>query len=105
MQYLVETYDKDEKLSSTKIPDKYLLNQWLIFQMSRQGLHFGQAAWFSFYHSEQVPSAKARYSKEIESHVSAGYVAREARVPRGRQVQLCRLELCALGCYRDQSAC
>jgi len=66
IQYLVETYDKEEKLSSTKSPEKYLLNQWLMFQVSGQGPYFGQAAWFSFYHHEQLPSAKERYMKEIE---------------------------------------
>ena len=66
IQYLVEEYDKEEKLSYTKTPEKFLLNQWLAFQVSGQGPYFGQAAWFLFYHSEQLPSAKERYLKEIE---------------------------------------
>jgi glutathione S-transferase len=66
IQYLVEKYDKDEKLSYTKAPEKYLLNQWLMFQVSGQGPYFGQAIWFTFFHAEQVPSAKERYVKEIE---------------------------------------
>lgn len=34
IQYLVENYDKDQKLSyGNKSPEKYLLNQWLAFQV------------------------------------------------------------------------
>lgn len=34
IQYLVETYDKDQKISyGDKKPEKYQLNQWLQFQM------------------------------------------------------------------------
>lgn len=32
--------------------------------MSGQGPYFGQAMWFTYYHSEQVESAKQRYVKE-----------------------------------------
>src|ERR1700744_2063231 len=42
IQYLVETYDKNSVLTCTTIPEKYELNQWLMFQMSGQGPYFGQ---------------------------------------------------------------
>lgn len=43
--YLVETYDKDEKITYTSFPEKYLLQQWSYYQASGQGPYFGQAAW------------------------------------------------------------
>lgn len=66
IQYLIETYDKDAKLTYTTVPEKYFLNQWLMFQMSGQGPYFGQAAWFRVFHAEKLPSAIERYVKEIE---------------------------------------
>jgi len=66
VQYLVDEYDKDAKLSYKQAPEKYLLNQWLNFQVSGQGPYFGQAAWFNKYHPEKLPSAYERYLKEIE---------------------------------------
>lgn len=65
-QYLVETYDKDHTLSYTTSPEKHLCNQWMHFQVSGQGPYYGQAAWFSRFHSEQIPSAIERYLKEME---------------------------------------
>lgn len=38
LQYLVDKYDKDGKISYTSEPEKYYLNQWLQFQMSGQGV-------------------------------------------------------------------
>jgi glutathione S-transferase len=67
IQYIIDKYDKDHKLSfpaGTK--EAYLLNQWLHFQMSGQGPYYGQAAWFKRYHPEQIPSAIERYEKEIQ---------------------------------------
>lgn len=66
IEYLVETYDKDHKLSYGSFPENYLTKQWLFFQVSGQGPYFGQATWFHFFHREDVPSAKERYLKEIE---------------------------------------
>ncbi|ETI19755.1 hypothetical protein G647_08768 [Cladophialophora carrionii CBS 160.54] len=70
IQYLIETYDKNETLTYTSIPEKYQLNQWLMFQMSGQGPYFGQAAWFKNYHPEKVPSAVERYVREVERVIS-----------------------------------
>ena len=63
--YLIDTYDKEHKLSPSAAADKYHAQQWLFFQASGQGPYFGQFAWFSFYHPEKLPSAVARYRKEI----------------------------------------
>jgi glutathione S-transferase len=65
-QYLIETYDKTERISYHSSPEKYLCIQWLHFQASGQGPYFGQAAWFQLYHAEKLPSAIERYVREIE---------------------------------------
>lgn len=48
VDYLLDTYDKSNKLHSTKAPEKYQQWQWEHFQMSGQGPYFGQKAWFTF---------------------------------------------------------
>ncbi|KAI4264424.1 MAG: hypothetical protein L6R42_000460 [Xanthoria sp. 1 TBL-2021] len=63
--YLVETYDKDEKITYTSFPEKYLLQQWSYYQASGQGPYFGQAAWFNKFHHEKLHSAQERYGNEI----------------------------------------
>ncbi|KAL2060942.1 hypothetical protein VTL71DRAFT_8994 [Oculimacula yallundae] len=65
IEYLQETYDKSNTLNFTSSPEKYLVKQWLHFQMSGQGPYFGQAAWFWKFHSEQVDSAKRRYQDQV----------------------------------------
>lgn len=65
LEYLVDRYDKEHKISFEKsTPDFYYAQQWLHFQMSGQGPYFGQAIWFSKYHPEKVQSAIDRYVKE-----------------------------------------
>ncbi|OQV10201.1 Glutathione S-transferase, domain-containing protein [Cladophialophora immunda] len=64
--YLIEEYDKKGKLSYGTSSEKYLLQQWLMFQVSGQGPYFGQAVWFARYHQEKIPSAITRYADEIE---------------------------------------
>jgi glutathione S-transferase len=66
VQYLVEQYDPDHKLTYTTTPQKHHLNQWLMFQVSGQGPYYGQASWFSFFHHEKLPSARERYMREVE---------------------------------------
>jgi glutathione S-transferase len=63
-------------------PEKYLINQWLMFQASGQGAYFGQGrrkappfskkeideesgVWFSHGHLEKLPSAISRYRNEV----------------------------------------
>ncbi|OHW91451.1 glutathione s-transferase [Colletotrichum incanum] len=64
IEYLVETYDVDNKLSYPSPPERFLLKQWLHFQMSGQGPYFGQLGWFMHFHPEDVPSAKERYEEQ-----------------------------------------
>ncbi|PWY62631.1 thioredoxin-like protein, partial [Aspergillus eucalypticola CBS 122712] len=66
IEYLTETYDKDNKISfPAGTPEFFETKQWLHFQMSGQGPYFGQAVWFRRQHPEVVPSAQERYKKEV----------------------------------------
>ncbi|RYP73000.1 hypothetical protein DL771_003868 [Monosporascus sp. 5C6A] len=65
LEYLVEQYDKDHKISYAEAPEKFLAKQWLFFQVSGQGPYYGQAVWFTRYHPEKLPSAVKRYVDEI----------------------------------------
>ncbi|KAE9367089.1 glutathione S-transferase [Stipitochalara longipes BDJ] len=65
IQYLVDKYDTEGRLTYTVGPEKYLLNQWLMFQASGQGVYFGQGVWFTHGHLEKLPSAISRYRKEV----------------------------------------
>lgn len=95
LQYLVETYDKEHKisfLSGTRA--SYHANQWLFFQVSGQGPYYGQAAWFQFFHAEKLPSAIERYQKEtervvgvIDTHLSRNgleYLVADKENPKGK---------------------
>ncbi|KAL9110353.1 MAG: hypothetical protein Q9227_005084 [Pyrenula ochraceoflavens] len=80
VEYLIERYDKDHKLSfAPGTPEAYLAKQWAYFQASGQGPYYGQAAWFKKFHHEQVPSAKERYNKEVDrvSLVLEGWLAQQ----------------------------
>ena len=67
IEYLVETYDKENKISyGDKFPEKFLCKSYLHFQMSGQGPYFGQKGWFSRFHTEHLPSAIDRYANEIK---------------------------------------
>ncbi|GIJ92130.1 hypothetical protein Asppvi_011106 [Aspergillus pseudoviridinutans] len=64
--YLVETYDKERRLSfAPGSPEAHQACQWLFYQVSGQGPYYGQAVWFKQYHPEKVPSALTRYVNEI----------------------------------------
>ncbi|KAJ6785194.1 hypothetical protein PWT90_01605 [Aphanocladium album] len=69
-EYLVETYDKDNKINVSAPADKWHLKQFLHFQMSgqlkNQGPYYGQGVWFHKFHSEEVPSARQRYLEQID---------------------------------------
>jgi glutathione S-transferase len=66
IEYLIETYDKDQKLSFPHgSPEAHHARQFLHFQMSGQGPYFGQAVWFKRYHPELVQSAIDRYITEV----------------------------------------
>ena len=67
IEYLVEKYDKDNKVSfPAGSKEAYLAKQWLYFQVTGQGPYYGQAVWFTKFHAEQLDSAKERYYKEIQ---------------------------------------
>ncbi|RYP03917.1 hypothetical protein DL764_004793 [Monosporascus ibericus] len=65
LEYLIEQYDKDHKISYAEAPERYLAKQWLFFQVSGQGPYYGQAIWFTRYHPEKLPSAMKRYVDEV----------------------------------------
>lgn len=79
---MVDQYDVEGKISYKALPEKYLTQQWLAFQISGnfhhidanrafnlhslgQGPYFGQATWFARFHPEKIPSAIDRYVNEI----------------------------------------
>ncbi|KAL4871444.1 hypothetical protein BDV12DRAFT_164289 [Aspergillus spectabilis] len=67
LEYLVETYDKEEHKISfpQRSPEYFHAKQFLHFQMSGQGPYFGQAVWFLLFHPEKITSAQDRYVDEI----------------------------------------
>ncbi|ROV94555.1 hypothetical protein VMCG_08163 [Cytospora schulzeri] len=80
IEYLVERYDTEHKLSFPPgTAEAALARQWLFFQVSGQGPYYGQAVWFIKYHPERLPSAVERYVKEIArvSGVLEGHLARQ----------------------------
>ncbi|KAI0656170.1 glutathione S-transferase C-terminal-like protein [Cubamyces menziesii] len=64
--YLIDKYDKENKLGVSDGNDKYTLLQWLFFQASGQGPYFGQVFWFKRFHPEHLPSVIERYQKETQ---------------------------------------
>ncbi|KAI9643611.1 hypothetical protein NHQ30_008233 [Ciborinia camelliae] len=67
IKYIVDTYDKENKISINTFPEKHQLDQWLFFQTSGQGPYFGQALWFAYFHPEKnLTSAIDRYTNEIK---------------------------------------
>lgn len=67
VEYLVEKYDKDHKISfAPGTKESYLAKQFLFYQVSGQGPYYGQAVWFTRFHPEKLPSAVERYLNEIK---------------------------------------
>ncbi|KAK5045527.1 hypothetical protein LTR84_009145 [Exophiala bonariae] len=66
IQYLIDTYDKEGKISYSSSPERYQQAQWLFFQTSGQGPYYGQAVWFHKHHPERLPTAEERYVREVE---------------------------------------
>jgi len=82
IEYLIEVYDKDYKLSfAPGTPEYFHAKQWLFFQTTGQGPYYGQAVWFKKFHSEQLPSVIERYNKEINRVTSVldGYLAEQRK--------------------------
>ncbi|KAK0616370.1 glutathione S-transferase [Immersiella caudata] len=86
VEYLVERYDKEHKLSfPAGTPEAYHAKQWLFFQTTGQGPYYGQAVWFTKFHPEQLPSAVARYVKEIKrvTGVLEGWLEKQKEIYGG----------------------
>lgn len=65
VEYLIDTYDTEHKISYADQKNKYLLRQWLHFQVSGQGPYYGQVIFFSRYAEESSPYAIKRFQKEV----------------------------------------
>lgn len=66
VEYLIERYDKEHKLSfEPGTAEAYHAKQWLFFQASGQGPYYGQYGWFRLFAPEEIPSALDRYAKEV----------------------------------------
>jgi len=66
INYLLATYDQENKLQPVSTPEKFYAQQWLFFQVSGQGPYFGQYTWFQLFHKEKIASAQERYLNEIK---------------------------------------
>ncbi|KAI1123384.1 hypothetical protein F5Y10DRAFT_251874 [Nemania abortiva] len=69
INYVVDVYDKQRKLTygDDRLGDKYLVQSWLMFQMSGQGPMFGQKAWFTHFHVEEnLTTPIKRYATEVK---------------------------------------
>ena len=80
IEYLIERYDKTYNLSfAPGTAESYQAKQWLFFQTTGQGPYYGQAAWFKRFHSEPLPSAIERYTKEVSrvTGVLEGHLAQQ----------------------------
>lgn len=65
IEYLIEQYDSDCKVSFRTFPERYFARVWLHFQATGQGPYYGQAGWFEMSAPEDMPIAKERYRNEI----------------------------------------
>ncbi|TDZ65159.1 Glutathione S-transferase-like protein gedE [Colletotrichum trifolii] len=64
IEYLVERYDTEHKISYSSLTEKFHLKQFLFFQVSGQGPYFGQLGFFKFFHPESIPSVNRRYEEQ-----------------------------------------
>jgi glutathione S-transferase len=66
VEYLIDKYDTEHRISfAPGTKEYYLARQWVLFQVSGQGPYYGQAVWFTHFHSEKIPSAIERYRQEV----------------------------------------
>ncbi|KAI2605944.1 glutathione transferase [Hypoxylon fragiforme] len=69
INYLIATYDTELKLTygDGRVQEKWLLQSWLMLQMSGQGPMFGQKMWFTHVHKERnLESVLERYGSEVK---------------------------------------
>jgi glutathione S-transferase len=82
VEYLIETYDKNRKLSfAPDTPEFWHARQWLYFQTTGQGPYYGQLAWFKVFEKTPTPNAVERYAKEAErvTGVLEGWLEKQAK--------------------------
>ncbi|KAK3310479.1 glutathione S-transferase [Chaetomium strumarium] len=82
LEYLIEKYDKAQKLSFPPgSKEAYHAKQWLFFQTTGQGPYYGQGVWFNKYHPEKVQSAIERYLNEVKrvTGVIEGHLAKQKK--------------------------
>jgi glutathione S-transferase len=80
IEYLIEVYDKEHRLSfAPGTHEYYHAKQWLFLQTTGQGPYYGQLSWFKKFHHEPLPSAVERYAKEVNrlSGVLDAYLAQQ----------------------------
>lgn len=66
IEYLITTYDVDEKLSyGDKAPECWHARQWLAYQMGAQSPFYSLKAWFSNQHMEKVDSVIERFADDV----------------------------------------
>jgi glutathione S-transferase len=67
MEYIIETYDKENRLNYPSGQGKWTQQSFLHFQMSGQGPYFGQLVWFKFYHPKKnLEGVNDRYENEYK---------------------------------------
>ncbi|KAL1792437.1 hypothetical protein ACET3X_008944 [Alternaria dauci] len=67
IEYLLENYDKDNKLGFPKgSKEAWEAKMWLFFQVSGQGPYYGQAHYFTKKHHEPLAFPIERYTTEIK---------------------------------------
>lgn len=80
VEYLIEKYDTKNLISFTPGTAEYFhAKQWLFFQTTGQAPYYGQAAWFTKFHQEHLPSALDRYVNEVNRvcGVLEGWLAKQ----------------------------
>lgn len=65
VEYLIDQYDTQHKISFETLVQRCECRQWLFFQVSGQAPYYGQASWFINFHPEKVQSAVDRYVQEM----------------------------------------
>lgn len=70
IEYIVEKYDKEHKLSFEDFESRHLTRQWLYFQASGQGPYYGQAVWFIKVGNGEPKEVVERYQNETRRVLS-----------------------------------
>ncbi|KAI1327099.1 thioredoxin-like protein [Xylariaceae sp. FL0255] len=89
IEYLIDQYDKDHKLSYGTFKEKYEIRQWIGFQISGQGPYYGQAVHFVAIHQLKLPTAVERYMNEVERvrSVLDLHLSRQAGEKQGKKAK------------------